>query len=177
MGGAFSSFTDGIGLTNWSGQEEAAAAARDYFTGMETPEQKELILDKLVKTGQLTPELAQTILQEETAFNDINTDPELKSAQYDALMGLQERGQEGLTASDKLALEKIRLNEATQSRGNREAIIQNAAMQGRSGGGLEMLQQMQNQQSSAQNQAIRDAEQAAMSQNQKMQALLQSGPW
>jgi hypothetical protein len=175
MAGLFGNITDAFGLTNWQGQEDAMANAAAYFNSIPLPEQKLLELERLVMTGELTPEMAQTILLESTAFEKVRTDPKLKEAQYEALMGLQERAKEGLTAEDRYQLAKIKQEEDTAARGSREAIIQQAAMQGRSGGGLEMLSKMQNQQDSASRQAMRDAQVAALSQQQKMEALLQSG--
>jgi len=175
MAGLFGSITDAFGITNWGGQEEAMQRAAEYFQGIQIPEQKLLELERLVKVGELTPELAQNILQDSTAFSDVRTDPRLKEAQYEALMGLQERASEGLTAADRLQLAKIKQQEDTSARGAREAIIQQSAMQGRSGGGLEQLSKMLNQQESASRQSMRDAEVAAQSQEQKMAALLSAG--
>ena len=169
------SLTDAIGITNYGDQQDALNRAMEYFENITAPEERALELERLTSQGILTPEMAETILMESTAFADIRTDPKLKEAQYSALMAIQERAEEGLTASDKLELEKIRIDENTQARGASEAITQQAAMQGRGGGGLEMMQKMQNQQDSAGRQAMRDAQTAALSQEQKMAALMSAG--
>jgi len=173
--GIFSGVTDAIGLTNWADQEEAMRRALEYFEGIQIPEQRAIELERLTSQGILTPEMAETILMESSAFEEIRTDPKLKEAQYGALMALQERAEEGLTASDRFELKKIRQEEMTQERGAREAITQQAAMQGRGGGGLEMMSKMQSQQDAATRQAMRDAQVAALSQQQKMDALMSAG--
>lgn len=175
MAGIFGNITDAFGLTSYGSQEAAMNKAAGYFEGIALPEQKLLDLEKLVKIGELTPEMAKTILLESSAFENVRTDPKLQEAQYATLAGLQQRATEGLTAEDRYQLAKIKQEEDTAARGAREAIIQNAAAQGRSGGGLEMLSQMTNQQDAATRQAMRDAQVAALSQQQKMEALLQSG--
>jgi hypothetical protein len=89
----------------------------------------------------------------------------------DALTGLQEQAQSGLTASDRYELAKVKSEEDAQQRGSREAILQQEAMKGRSGGGQELLSQLQNQQASATRQSMRDQAIAAQSQQAKMAAL------
>ena len=173
--GLFGNVTDAFGITSWGEQEEAMRRAREYFEGIALPEQRALELERLVKVGELTPQMAETILMESSAFEEIRTDPKLKEAQYEALMGLQERAEQGLTASDRYELDKIRAEEQTAERGSREAIIQQEAMKGRAGGGLEQMSKMINSQESATRQAQRDAQVAALAQEQKMAALMQSG--
>jgi len=173
--GVFTNITDTLGLTNTSGQEQAMNRALAYFEGIELPEQRALELERLVKIGELSPEMAETILMDSTAFSEIRTDPKLKEAQYDALMALQERADEGLTAADRYELEKVRSAEQTQARGSREAIIQQEAMKGRAGGGLEQMSKMINDQEANTRQAMRDQAIAAQSQQQKMNALMSAG--
>lgn len=169
------SLTDAIGITNYGDQSAALGRAMAYFENISAPEERALELERLVSSGELSPDMAETILLESTAFSEVRTDPKLKEAQYGALMALQERAEEGLNASDRYELEKIRQEENTQARGAREAITQQANMQGRGGGGLEQMSKMQNQQDSATRQSMRDAQVAALSQQQKMEALLSSG--
>ena len=150
---------------------------QDYFSDLTTPNPADMQvqLEELVLQGSLSPEQAQAIMQDPSALNAIMTDPTLKTAQYDALRSLQDIGETGMTDMDRAALAKISTDEATQSRGAREAIIQNAQARGMGGSGLEILSQLQNAQDSATRKSARDTEVAGMAQERALQALQQAG--
>ncbi len=151
---------------------------KDYFADLQAPniEQMKLELEGLVQQGTLSPEQAQAILVDKSAMEDIQTDPGLQAAQMDALTGLQDiSGGGGMTAMDRAKLNQIQQDEATQQRGAREAIIQNAEARGMGGSGLEMLSQMQNQQDSATRQSTRDLDVAGMAQQRALDALMKGG--
>lgn len=133
-------------------------------------------LDMLVQQGQITPEMAQAVLMERSSMEDVSVDPALRNAQLDALQGLQDISSNGgLTAADMAKLSRISSEEQSKERGAREAILQNAQQRGVGGSGIELLAQLQNQQSSADRQAQRDLDVAAMAQDRALQALQQSG--
>lgn len=139
-------------------------------------DEQTLDLEELVQQGILSPEEAQVILQKDSALNNITLDPKLKKAQDDALLSLQEIGQnEGLTNMDRAQLAQIESQENAASRGQREAIIQNAQARGLGGSGIELLSQMQNQQDAATRKSARDTDVAGMAQARALQALQQAG--
>ncbi len=151
---------------------------RDYFKDMETPntEGMRLQLEQYVQQGILTPEDAETIMLEKSNMEGITLDPRMKQAQMDALSQLQEIGSEGgLTPMDKAKLARIASEEQTQSRGAREAILQNARERGIGGSGIELMSQMQNQQDSATRQSQRDLDVAGMAQQRALDAIMQAG--
>lgn len=77
-------------------------------------------------------------------------DPTARNAQLDALGQISNiYKQGGMTAIDKSRLQKIQDSAATQARGAREAIAQNAAMRGIGGSGLELAQSLQGQQAAS----------------------------
>lgn len=92
-------------------------------------------LQKYSSAGLLTPEMEQNILQDPSQLNGISTDPRLADAQSNALDSLRQVGQGGFTLADKAALQKSLDAANTQEKGNRDAILQNAAEKGASTGG------------------------------------------
>jgi hypothetical protein len=150
----------------------------DYYSGINVPdpEQMKLNLEEYVSQGIITPEAADAILQDPSQFTKIVQSPQFKDAQLKALQGLQDvASQGGMTAIDKAQLNDIANQEATQSRGSREAIMANAAEKGVGGSGLEMLSQMKNQQESTNRAANRGSDVAAAAQQRALQALIQGG--
>lgn len=149
----------------------------DYFKELELPSvgDLELQLQQLVQQGVLTPEEAQAEFMGRSEMDGVSIDPAYKKAQMDALLGLQDISDGGLTAMDEVNLNKIRNEELTAARGQREAILQNAAQRGISGSGLELMSQMQNQQDAATRSSQRDMEVAATAQERALQALIQGG--
>ncbi len=149
----------------------------DQFSGLKVPDASDmsLQLEQLVQQGVITPEQAQSAQAGQSDLNNISTDPSLKKAQMDALSGLQDVSKNGLTAQDQSNLNKIRTQEETQSRGARDAILQNAQSRGLGGSGLELMSQMQNQQDSATRGSQRDMDIAGQAQDRALQALIAGG--
>ncbi len=168
-------------LISGGNQSKAAGASQasvDALNSLQTPDvtKMQLQLETLVQQGQITPEEAELYLQQESAMNDIELDPALKQAQMDALSSLQDISSSGgMTAMDKALLGQIQTQEQTASRGAREAIIQNAQARGLGGSGIELMQQMQNQQDSATRQSQRDLDVAGMAQSRALEALQAAG--
>lgn len=152
--------------------------AVDQFANLTPPdiESMKLQLQQQVQQGVITPEQAQTYLQNPSALNGISLDPRLQQAQLDALGSLQDIGQnKGLTDMDRAQLAQIQSGEDTAARGQREAIIQNAQQRGLGGSGIELLSQMQNQQDAATRKSARDTDVAGMAQQRALQALQSAG--
>ncbi len=140
------------------------------------PELMKVQLENLVSQGQLSPEQAQAQLAQNTAMQDISTDPRLKQAQMQALQGLQDTANnDGLSAVDRAQLEKVKSETGQQDRGQRDAILQNAHSRGVGGSGLELMAQLQSQQGSAQKASQMGFDVAAQAQQNKLAALQQAG--
>lgn len=159
-------------------QSGATPGAKDYFADAKAPTAEELSyqLQQLVEQGSLTPEQAQAALAEQSAMAGVSTDPNMKQAQMEALQGLQDISSNGgMTTMDQANLSKIANEEATRSRGAREAILQNAQARGMGGSGMEIMAQLQNQQDSVTRQSQRDLDVAGMAQQRALEALMQGG--
>jgi hypothetical protein len=109
-----------------------------------------------------------------TELRNILTDPRLQTAQYDTLDQLkQQMDGGGLSAIDRAQLNEIRAEQTAVDRGQREAILQQAAMRGLGGSGVSLAQQLQAQQASANTAAQQAAQVAAQAQQARQQAALQ----
>lgn len=159
-------------------QSGSTPDTKDYFSDLEAPavQDMEIQLQQLVEQGVLTPEEAQAELLGRSEMDNISTDPRFKTAQMDALLGLQDISSSGgLTDADMANLNKIRTEENTAARGQREAILQNAQSRGIGGSGLELMSQLQNQQDSATRTSQRDMDIAGQAQARALEALIQGG--
>lgn len=151
---------------------------KDNFQEMQLPSiaDQELQLQELVQQGILTPEQAQAQLVGRSEMDGITLDPKLKTAQMEALAGLQDISSSGgMTNMDRANLSRIKSEEDAAARGKREAILSNAQARGMGGSGLELMSQMKNQQESASRTAQRDLDVAGMAQQRALQALMQGG--
>lgn len=111
-----------------------------------------------------------------TEFDQISEDPRLKDSQMRSLETLERIGSEGgLLAADKALLAKTQRDAASQDRGRREAILQNAAARGMGGTGNALLAQLDSSQAATErsNQAGLDI--AGMAQDRALNAILQAG--
>ena len=152
-------------------------SVKDYYGDLVLPdtESMKLQLEELVSQGTISPEEAQTYMQESSAMNNIQSDPNLKKQQMGALSALEELGQGGLTDMDRADINRVQTQSDTASRGKRDAIMQNAQARGMGGSGMSIMAQLQNQQDAASNQSQRDMDITALSKNRSLDALIQGG--
>lgn len=159
-------------------QSGSTPKVQDYFSDLNTPniEDMQLQLEEMVLQGQITPEQAQAAMVEASAMKGVSTDPSLRAKQMQSIAALDELAKGGgMTASDEANLARIQNQEQTAARGAREAIMQNAAAKGVAGSGLDIMNQLKNQQESATRQSQRDLDVAGMAQDRALQALIQGG--
>lgn len=95
----------------------------------------------------------------------------MRQKQLQAIGGIEELSQTGLSAIDRAALAEIQNQIATQERGQRESILQNMAQRGISGSGQELAAQLQGSQAASQLASQQGMQQAAQAQRARMQAL------
>lgn len=116
------------------------------------------------------------VMLEDSLLASYSADPRLRQAQLDALDSLQEIvDMEGLTATDRARLEDINRQESAIERGNREAIMQNAAARGVGGSGLELAQQLISGQESAGRRAQQGFDVAADAEQRALDAMMMTG--
>lgn len=111
-----------------------------------------------------------------TEFTTIATDPRLRDAQMTALARLSREGAaNGMGVEDRVALQQAQGETAQRERGAREALLQNMAMRGQSGSGVELAANLASQQGAAQSNAMAGAQAAADARRRALAATAQSG--
>jgi hypothetical protein len=116
--------------------------------------------------GNFTPEELQATGLPAGVINQA-----MRQKQLQAIGGIQELSETGLSAIDRAALTEIQNQIATQERGQRESILQNMAQRGISGSGQELAAQLQSSQAASQQASTQGMQQAAQAQRARMQAL------
>lgn len=125
--------------------------------------QMKIKLNELVQQGVLTPEMADTFLQEATAYASM--DP---MARNELVQTIEDKG---FDPQSRAALHELQGVTGEQERGSREAILQNAQERGVAGSGIEMASQLANQQGAATRMANQGFQAAADANQRQMQAV------
>lgn len=160
------------------GGDDTLRNADQYFADIELPDYDTMIAEMrdLAERGEITPAEYKAVLQDPSLLMNYSADPRLKGAQMNALSELERIGTEGgLTDADKARLGMISRNVATEDRGRREAILQNAAERGVGGSGLELVNQLVSSQSAADRAAMEGADVAARAEERALTALMNAG--
>ena len=158
--------------------QKARQDALNAFNAIQTPELKALQvqLQNEVVAGTLTPEQAESSLLSSNAFNQIATDPSLVGAQKQAIQQLQQIGtQGGLTAVDKAQLNDINNAQNQQNQSQNAATMQQAQQRGMGNSDLNAVNQLVNEQGSADRAANSGLNVAAQAQARALQALQGAG--
>lgn len=122
--------------------------------------------EALTYLGNFTPEELQATGLPAGVINQA-----MRQKQLQAIGGIEELSETGLSAIDRAALTEIQNQIATQERGQRESILQNMAQRGISGSGQELAAQLQGAQVASQQASTQGMQQAAQAQRARMQAL------
>lgn len=168
-------------ISNSSANERAQmlnnkALRRWLEINIPNPEDQKLALEEFVLQGTFSPQLEQAIKQDPSAFEQIATSEQHKSAQNRALSKLEQLGYEGgLSLKDKADLEEAQLREQSRSKGNRDAIRAEMHRRGLGGSGFEAVARLADESASAE-QAHKNALQTqAHAQNRALEAIRQAG--
>ncbi len=141
-----------------------------------SPEEQRIVLAELKSAGMYTPQLEEALTLQASKMNDISTDPRLKQAQMNALMKLQEiSDNDGLTMQDKAQLGQIQNEVNANLKGNTDAIQQNMAARGMSGGVGELVSKQLAAQQAANRNSQQGLDVASMAQQRALQALMNGG--
>jgi hypothetical protein len=116
--------------------------------------------------GNFTPEELQATGLPSGVINQA-----MRQKQLQALGGVEQLSQTGLSAIDRAALTEIQNEIAMQERGQRESILQNMAQRGISGSGQELAAQLQSSQAASQLASQQGLQQAAQAQRARVDAL------
>jgi hypothetical protein len=122
--------------------------------------------EALAYLGNFTPEELQATGLPAGVINQA-----MRNKQLQALGGVEQLSQTGLSAIDRAALSEIQNEIAMQERGQRESILQNMAQRGLSGSGQELAAQLQSSQAASQMASQQGMQQAAQAQQARVNAL------
>lgn len=155
------------------GESEKAV---DLFKNLPLPVLKEYYPEIYKQVAELQPELETAVNLGPSEMAGISTDPALRQAQLNALSKLQEVGAAGGEDAQFLA-EQSRLESDINRnlRGQQDAIMQNLATRGMSGGGQELVARQMSAQDAVNRQAQMAMDAKAQAQQRALQALMQSG--
>lgn len=131
--------------------------------------------DKLDYEG-INPYLADNYEAKDSLLNDISVDPRLQDNQMAALASLQgiiDNG--GMSLKEQAQMQKLQGDVSAVDKGRRDAILQNMQAKGQSGGGLELLAQMQSSQAATDRASQGGLDAAAMAQERALSAIMQQG--
>lgn len=139
MSSNFNNFLANLGFGTSDAQrsaQDSLADAKQNYEDLNTPD--------LV---QETPAYAQTASAGPSEMGSISVDPAYKSAQMDQLSALSNLAANGgRSASSDYNLAQIQGQEQAQAKGSRDAVMQNMAARGISGGGADLISQLSSNQ-------------------------------
>ena len=133
-------------------------------------------LERLVSQGELDPEMAETILLEQTNMGAIldQIDPRLKEEQYDTLAELRELATaDGLDPQAEAMLRRTQMENAQKLQGDIAAIQAEGRRRGQMTTGMEIGNQLLAAQSAANRQSQQDLDIAANARQRAIDAMLQ----
>jgi len=155
---------------------EQNAVAQWIQLNIPDPTQQQLALQSYTQTGQLTPAMEQAVKANPTSFQNITTNPQLQSAQMNALDSLQNEGMMGgMSLADQATMQDQLNNTNASAKGRNDAITTQFAQQGLGGSGLQMQAQLQNAQNATQNQGMNSLNAAAQSRQRALQSIMGAG--
>lgn len=164
------------------GKNKDASAAMDKalqaIGNVQTPTVADLTyeIQKLVQTGQITPEQAKTFLANPSAFLNQNINQKGKEAQetsIDQLLGAASEG--GINPAEEAKISDIIRSLGTAEKGANDAVIQRQAERGALTGGETLAAQLKNNQDAAVNANANGMNTAAEGYNAMLNELTSAG--
>lgn len=149
-----------------------AAMAQLQSVPVPDPETLKVEMEKLVQQGLVEPDMADAVLVQHNAYDEVTGNDTARGAQLQALESFQDSANAGGLSDTSRASIQATLDEvANTERGQRLAIGEDARRRGVSGSGLELADQLMAQQSSADQAGRRGMDIAALAEQAKIEAL------
>lgn len=166
-----------LGGSDDQAERDARAAALAKIMGVSLPQAQDLMvnLEKQQVAGTYNPELQGTVTEGPSAMKDIVSNPQARAAQMAALSQLQNLGNTGLTAADRMALTQIQNESAGKSNALNKSILANNAARGMAGSGATLAAQLIGSQTAANQGAQNGLNVAAQAQQKALQAMSNAG--
>lgn len=156
--------------------DQAIAAARAEIEKVGAPpdQSRVIILDKLKQAGVLTPQMEQNINAGVSQLAEYKESVEGRDAQLNALQLMTRASKEGLGATERADLNKLRTQAAIDAEAKRQQILQSLQARGIAGGGSELASQLSAQQNQYQVASEEGDRMAQQAQARALQAMQQS---
>lgn len=139
------------------------------------PVLKEYYPEQYAQVVKMNPDFEQVVELGQSEMNNVSTDPRLKQAQMTALSKMQNISEAGGRDAQFLAdANRVQSDVNSNLKGNQDAIVQNMATRGMSGGMSEMVARNMSAQSSANRQSQMDMDINAQAQQRALSALMNS---
>lgn len=136
---------------------------------------KEVYMKHLQSAGVLTPEVEKAIDVGVSKLSQVQDQGPGKDVQLEALQAIKERGKTGLTAEDRMALNKVRQQVARDQQAKQAQILQNMQARGQAGGGQELAAQLMASQAGAEQASEQGDRIAAQASQNALAAMAQAG--
>jgi len=136
---------------------------------------KALVLQEFERAGVLTPQLEQEVEIAASELGNVQEDQSIRDTQRQALEMLKQRGQVGLSAEDRAALNQVRGEVQRDSEAKRQQILQQMQARGMGGSGAELMAQLQSAQGASDQAATGSDAVMAQAQERALRALSESG--
>jgi hypothetical protein len=178
-------------VANAAGAAQGAAAAQPFVTSAQQAAQgafarlaaigippniaQPIVYNQFKQQGIMTPELESAINQAPSQMAGVQGNQQAQQAQLQALQILQQTGQTGMTPQSQAALAQIRQQVAADTNSKQQAIQQQFAAQGQGGSGAQLIGELQNAQSGANQESTAGNQVAAMAAQNALQAIGQAG--
>lgn len=160
------------------GANAATAAANrqmNIINSVPLPILKEYYPELYKQVAQLNPEMLAAQTLGPSAMEQVKQSPELKQAQINALLKLQQIGQGGMSAEDQARLAEIESGVNRNLKAQTGAIQQNLATRGLSGGMTELVSRQLAAQEAANREAQLGLDVKAQAEQRALNAIMQSG--
>ena len=141
--------------------------------GVPSVEAQKIALETPELVFNYAPQLEKDFPTLRSHFEQIEVDPRLKEAQSQALTGIQERAEMGLTPEEQAQLNSLRRQTGQQFKSQQEGILQQMEQRGLGGSGAELAAQLAGSQAGTQRAAEESDRLAAMQFQAKQAALAQ----
>ena len=179
VGGPWGAAIGGVGGYLLGSDDESGAIYDKMFNlaqSIPLPELKEYYPEQYAQVVRMNPDFENTVTLGQSEMGSITTDPRLKQAQMSALSKMQNISDAGGRDAQFLAdSNRVQSDINTNLKGNQDAIMQNLATRGMSGGMSEMVNRQMATQGAANRQAQMDMDLNAQAQQRALSALMNGG--
>jgi len=111
----------------------------------------------------------------DSGLGNVSTDPAYHDHELAALKSLEDRANQGFTASDRAAMTQVENQTNRANQGRIAAIMQNQHARGMGGGGMDLMAQLQSSQNANEIAAMKALEQEGMMQDRQQKAAMDLG--